>query len=81
MHSKYSPKIHTYIGHPRSLCGLKAHNDDHCIVSNSTFFAALPNDQCEICIKRLTLRGYDIKALRARYRAIHEVAQQLALVD
>lgn len=73
-------KVHTRIGHSRALCGVLPHADDIRVVSYSSFFSALPENQCATCIKRLKARGYNIELDRIRYRAVYDHAQELALI-
>jgi len=73
-------KVHTSIGHSRAPCGVLPHADDVRVVTYSSFFSALPKDQCATCIKRLKARGYNIEIDRIRYRAIYDHAQELALI-
>lgn len=74
------PKVHTRIGHERSLCGLSPYRGDYHIASFSSFFTALPEDQCGKCIERLQQRGYNIANERLKFRAVYDHAQELALI-
>lgn len=75
-----STKVHTRIGHERSLCGLAPIRGHYHIASFSSFFTAKPEDQCARCIQRLKERGYDIEKERARFGAVYKYAQDLALI-
>ena len=80
MSQRTSTKVHTHIGHERSLCGLAPKNGTYNIASFSSFFTALPEHQCGKCIVRLKERGYKIDKLRTQFRSIYDHAQELALV-
>jgi hypothetical protein len=73
-------KVHTHIGHERSLCGLSPYRGDHHIASFSSFFSAIPETQCGKCIERLKQRGYDIALERLKFRTVYDHAQELALI-
>lgn len=73
-------KVHTKIGHERSLCGLAPTKGDYKIVSYSSFFSADPADQCGRCLGKLQARGYNIEHERLKYRTVYEHAQELALI-
>ena len=74
-----SNKVHTHIGHVRSLCGLAPKNGVHYrIVDFTNFFTAAEENQCAQCLKKIEARGYNIAALRRQYRTPYEVHQQLA---
>lgn len=75
-----SHKVHTRIGHPRSLCGLAPIRGDYKIVSFSSFFSALPEDQCGKCLVHLKTHGYNIERERLRFRTVYDHAQELALI-
>jgi hypothetical protein len=81
MANKPNTKIHTHIGHERSLCGLAPKNGVYRIVSFSSFLTASDDDQCATCIERLRARGYNITELRKKNRAIYDFAQELALIS
>ena len=75
-----STKVHTHIGHERSLCGLAPKNGAHYrIVSFANFFTAAEKDQCGKCLEHLQARGYKLKELQAKYRTPYETAEQLAV--
>lgn len=73
-----STKVHTYIGHPRSLCGLTSKNGHYHIETFPGFFTAPDEDQCGTCLAHIEKRGYSIEKLREQYRAIHS---QLEPID
>ncbi|MFA5824790.1 MAG: hypothetical protein WC825_02325 [Gallionellaceae bacterium] len=74
-----SNKVHTHIGHPRSLCGLAPKNGAHYrIVDFPNFFTAPEENQCGKCLENIRRRGYNIAALRRQHRTQYEVHQQLA---
>jgi hypothetical protein len=74
-----STKVHTHIGHPRSLCGLAPKNGAHYrIVDFTNFFTAAEENQCAVCIERIKEKGYSIAALRLQFRTPYVVHQQLA---
>ena len=73
-------KVHTRIGHERSLCGLAPMYGNYHIASFSSFFTAQPKDQCGKCIERLQQRGYNIANERLKFRAVYDHAQELALI-
>lgn len=74
-----STKVHTHIGHPRSLCGLAPKNGAHYrIVDFTNFFTAAEEDQCGKCLEHIKARGYKITELRRQFRVQYEVHQQLA---
>ena len=75
-----SHKVHTNIGHPRSLCGLAPINGEYKIASFSSFFSAPVKDQCGTCIERLKARGYNIEQERLKFRTVYDHAQELALI-
>jgi len=75
-----SNKVHTNIGHPRSLCGLTPIRGEYKIVSYASFFSAAPEDQCGSCLGKLKARGYNIERERAKYRTIYGYAQALVLI-
>lgn len=74
------PKIHTKIGHERSLCGLAAKNGQYAIASNRDFILAPADQQCSVCARRLSARGYNMKKLRERFLAEDEAARQGSLI-
>jgi hypothetical protein len=75
-----STKVHTRIGHERSLCGLAPKNGAHYrIVDFRNFFTAREEDQCGKCLENLRGRGYNINELRLRNRTPYETAEQLAV--
>ena len=80
MGSKTGHKVHTSIGHVRSLCGLAPKNGAYHIATFSSFFTALPENQCGKCIERLKQRGYNIERERIKFRTVYDHAQQLALI-
>lgn len=62
-------KVHTRIGHDRSLCGLTPRNGHaESIKSFAEFFSASDEAQCMKCLEKVAARGYKITELRARYR-------------
>lgn len=73
-----STKVHTHIGHPRSLCGLAPKNGAHYrIIDFANFFTAPEEDQCGKCLEHIQARGYNIASLRLKYRTPY-VTHQLA---
>lgn len=74
------PKIHTNVGHERSLCGLAPKNRQYAIVSNRDFVLAPDDQQCSVCAKRYSARGYNIKKQRERFQAEDEIARQRSLI-
>lgn len=76
-----SSKVHTFIGHPRSLCGLSPHKGRHRIENFQNFFIAPDADQCETCLARLANHGYSATRLRSQYRAVNARAQTLPLTE
>lgn len=79
MGKKSSAKVHTYIGHPRSLCGLTDRTGSHKILNFQSFFTATDEEQCQVCLNRLSARGYSISKLRRDYRSVADKARQLPL--
>jgi hypothetical protein len=77
MSKKSSTKVHTHIGHVRSLCGLAPKNGDYKIVSNSEFYAASDDEQCGACLARLQARGYKTNYLSQQFRMLAAKAEQL----
>ncbi|HQS59755.1 MAG: hypothetical protein B7Y56_03150 [Gallionellales bacterium 35-53-114] len=80
MSSVKNIKVHTRIGHERSLCGLAPMRGNYRIVSFSSFFSATAEDQCGKCIKRLQEHGYNIERERLKFRTVYDHAQELALI-
>lgn len=80
MSNPKSNKVHTHIGHERSLCGLSPYRGDYHIASFSSFFSARPEDQCGKCIERLKQRGYNIERERLKFRTVYDHAKELALI-
>lgn len=78
MSNPVSTKVHAYIGHPRSLCGLTSKNGHYHIETFSGFFTASNENQCGTCLAHIEKRGYNIEKLRKQYRAVHS---QLAPID
>lgn len=74
-----SSKVHTHIGHERSLCGLAPKNGPYKIVSFSSFFTATAENQCGKCLQRLEEHGYNIEKERTKFRTVYKFAQDLAL--
>lgn len=79
MPKKPGTKVHTRIGHDRALCGLAPESGHYNIVSFCSFFTASPENQCGRCTQLLQERGYNVEALRLRYRTAYDHAQELAL--
>lgn len=79
MGKKSIGKVHTKIGHARSLCGLAPKNGEYKIVPNSEFFAASDDDQCSVCLKHLQKKGYAVSDLIQQFRNLYAKAQQLSL--
>lgn len=69
-------KVHTNIGHVRSLCGLVPKNGHYRIVPFSEFFTHPEEIQCEVCLKRVEGRGYNLKRLRADAIAVQAVPRE-----
>lgn len=80
MSQPISHKVHTHIGHERSLCGLAPSRGSYRIVSFTSFFSAVAEDQCGKCIERLKAHGYNIERERLKYRTVYDHAQELALI-
>lgn len=76
-------KLHTRIGHDRSLCGLTPRNGHaESIKSFGEFFAAADESQCMKCLQKIGARGYKITELRKRYRGQAETnTATLPLID
>lgn len=66
MSNPISTKVHTRIGHERSLCGMNPHYGNYNISSLEDFLAAPEADQCGRCAEHLRKRGYNLAALRDR---------------
>jgi hypothetical protein len=63
-------KVHTRIGHDRSLCGLTPRNGHaESIKPFGEFFAAADEAQCMKCLQKVADRGYKLTELRKRYRS------------
>lgn len=71
MSNPVSTKVHVYIGHPCSLCGLTSNNGNYHIETFSGFFTVPVENQCGTCLARIEKRGYSIEKLRKQYCAIH----------
>ncbi len=80
MSQPISHKVHTRIGHERSLCGLAPIRGNYRIVSFSSFFSAAAEDQCGKCIERLKQRGYNIERERLKFRTVYDHAKELCLI-
>lgn len=56
-------KVHISIGNDRSLCGLNPQRGNYDIRSFDTFFQTVSDDRCDVCVRRLTERGYSVGKL------------------
>jgi hypothetical protein len=69
-------KVHTNIGHVRSLCGLVPKNGHYQIVPFNEFFTHPEETQCAVCLKRVEARGYSLKRMRAEALATQSMPRE-----